>query len=140
MKVLVDTTIWSLALRRARGDLSVRDKRLVQEWRRLVSTGDAVLIGPLRQELLSGIRDARAFDLARDHLRHFDHLEIELDDYDLAASFSNVLQSKGVAATAVDSLVCAMAYRWQMSIFTTDIDFDRYSQHLPISLHQPRET
>ena len=68
MIVLVDTTIWSLALRRRRGILSERERRLVEEWARLVRSGEAVLIGPIRQEILSGIRTEKSFAAIQESL------------------------------------------------------------------------
>ena len=61
MIVLVDTTIWSLALRRRPQALNEHERLLVEEWVRLVRLGQAVLIGPIRQEVLSGIRSPVAF-------------------------------------------------------------------------------
>ena len=57
--VLVDTTIWSLALRRRPDQLSPSDLELVSEWQDLAETNRAVLTGIIRQEVLSGIRARR---------------------------------------------------------------------------------
>lgn len=65
MKSLVDTAVWSLALRRRTGDLSPGERRIVFEWRELVKKGRAALIGSIRQEVLSGIR--RESDFGRLH-------------------------------------------------------------------------
>lgn len=138
MTVLVDTSIWSLALRRQPRHLSLLQQSLVNEWRRLVSSGEAYLAGLIRQELLSGIRDHDGFRAIQTRLDFFDHLETAIDDYDQAAVFSNTLQSNGLAAAPVDSLLCAIAYRWGLAIFTTDRDFDRFAALLPIQLHRPR--
>ncbi len=64
MKVLVDTSVWSLALRRRSPAHPA-----ATELRRLIVAGRAALIGAIRQEVLSGIRDPTAFDQLRDHLR-----------------------------------------------------------------------
>ena len=53
--ILIDTCIWSLALRRTRKDLNPQERKLYFRWRELVIDGSAALIGPIRQELLSGI-------------------------------------------------------------------------------------
>ena len=76
MKVLVHTSVWSLALR--------RHKRMpdpsVQELRSLIDEGRVAMIGPIRQELLSGLRTAEAFDRVRDHLRPFPDETLESAD------------------------------------------------------------
>ena len=52
MKVLVDTSVWSQVLRRGEPENEPREREL----RELLREGRAVLMGPIRQELLSGIR------------------------------------------------------------------------------------
>jgi len=54
VKVLVDTPIWSAAFRRR----AVVDAPPVSTLRQLIEDGRAALVGPIRQELLSSIRDA----------------------------------------------------------------------------------
>ena len=136
MRALVDTTIWSLALRRRSRSLSARERTLVAEWRRLVEAGLATIVGPIRQEVLSGIRRVEDFDKLRNHLAGFDCLDVRLDDYDQAARFYNTLRSKGVAGTAVDLLICAVANRYDLSVFTTDNDFAGYVHYLPVRRYE----
>lgn len=136
--VLVDTTIWSLALRRRPHDLSAGERRLVDEWAGLVRGGRAVLTGPIRQEVLSGVRRQADFEVLRQRLSAFALLPIELGDYDRAASFFNTCRAHGVVATTIDMLLCALAERTRAVIFTTDRDFPRYARHLPINMHAPR--
>ena len=135
MIVLVDTTIWSLALRRRREALSVAESVLVEEWTRLVRTGQAALAGPIRQELLSGIRMPATFAALQEQLGNFRYLPIAPTDYDQAASFFNDCRAAGTAATAIDMLLCSLAHRHQVPIFTNDDDFPRYAERLPIRLH-----
>jgi len=71
MLVLVDTPIWSLALRRRGADLNPREQRLAAALRELIQDGRAQLIGPVRQELLSGLREETSFKKLRDQLRAF---------------------------------------------------------------------
>jgi predicted nucleic acid-binding protein len=135
--VLVDTTIWSLALRRRPHDLSAAERRLVDEWAALVRGGLAVLAGPIRQEVLSGVRRQADFETLRQRLSAFALLPIELGDYDRAASFFNTCRAQRVVGTTVDMLLCALAARARAAIFTVDQDFPRYARHLPIRLHAP---
>lgn len=65
MRVLVDTSVWSLALRRGAAEsVSVPAQAL----RSLLADHRIQMIGPIRQELLSGIRDERQFDRLAKHL------------------------------------------------------------------------
>ena len=136
MAVLVDTSIWSLVLRRRQRDLNAYECRLVEEWVSLVKTGCAMLIGPIRQEVLSGIRYPEDFAALRRRLSAFGYLEIVPGDYDRAASFFNACRAKGVVGTPIDLLICAVAARSDVAIFSTDSDFQRYARHLPIRLHE----
>lgn len=137
MMVLIDSTMWSLALRRRSHQLSILEQELVAEWIELVSTGRAVLTGPIRQEILSGIRAAEAFEALREKLSSFRYLEVLPGDYDQAARFFNLCRSHGIAGSHVDMLLCATAYRYGVPVFTTDRDFLHYALCLPIALHQP---
>ena len=65
MLVLVDTPVWSLALRRKSRDLSERERSITQALEELIRDGRAQLIGVVRQELLSGIRDPQHFERLR---------------------------------------------------------------------------
>lgn len=138
MQVLVDTSIWSLVLRRRRGTQSSADRLLQFELRGLIAAGDIVLIGPIRQEILSGIRGLRRFHQLRAYIRHFRDEPLESEDYELAAECSNRCQSSGLAGSAVDFLICAVALRRGLKLFTTDSDFLRYSAHIALQFYQPR--
>jgi predicted nucleic acid-binding protein len=131
MKVLVDTSVWSLALRRARPSRTP----VVDELRSLVEEGRVAIIGPIRQELLSGIRDAAAFERLRDHLRHFEDEGLETTDYERAAEHFTACRAAGVQGSNTDFLICAVAERRSLPVFTTDRDFTRFASLLPISLH-----
>jgi hypothetical protein len=134
MKVLVDTSVWSLALRR---DLPP-DGPEVAELTELVKEGRVQMIGPVRQELLSGIKSQAQFRKLCDHLRSFPDLELTSRDYEYAAEFFNLCRSKGVQGSNTDFLICAIAACQKTPIFTTDRDFTLFQLHLPIMLHCPR--
>lgn len=137
MTVLVDTTIWSLALRRRPQQLAPEEQALLAAWSDLVASGRCVLTGPIRQEILSGIRSEAAFHALQEQLSNFRYLEIFPADYDEAARFFNICRSHGIAGSHVDMLICATAYRYDVPIFTTDPDFSYYVQHLPLRLYKP---
>jgi predicted nucleic acid-binding protein len=137
VKVLVDTTIWSLALRRRPGSLSPFERTLVDEWRGFIRRAQVAIIGPIRQEVLSGVRTKAQFDLLRMQLAAFANTAIEEQDYEVAAEFFNTCRATGIAGTPIDMLICAVSHRTTSPIFTTDTDFTRYAEHVPLRLHAP---
>jgi predicted nucleic acid-binding protein len=135
MMVLVDTPVWSLALRRRSDHLSGTQQNLVNLLAELIREGRAQLVGPIRQELLSGIREEAQFKKIRDYLRAFREPSLEAEDYEDAARMSNQCRSRGIAGSAVDFLICAAAHRRGWAILTTDRDFQNYASVLPVRLH-----
>ncbi len=140
MRVLVDTPVWALALRRRPSDLSRDDKNLVRELEELIREGRAVLAGPVRQEILSGVRDEAVFEHVRERLHCFGDERITVEDFERAAWMFNLCRGKGVTGTPTDLLLCAFAERHTMPIFTVDSDFGRYARLLGVRLHKPRKT
>ena len=134
MNVLVDTPVWSLVFRRK---LRVVDRWTV-ELAALIRERRAFLIGPVRQELLSGIRESSSFEELRQRLRPFPDLPIRESDYEEGALFYNRCRAGGIQGSNTDFLVCAVASRLSMSILTTDRDFDAYANLLPIKIHETR--
>jgi predicted nucleic acid-binding protein len=133
--ILVDTSIWSLALRRRPTALSVGEHQLVEEWARLVTDARAALIGPIRQEILSGVRRAEVFEMLRQALSDFPYLGIDAGDYDRAAEFFNACRAHGVTGGPIDMLISAVAYRHEVPVFAADADYARYTRYLPFRLH-----
>ncbi len=132
MKVLVDTSVWSLALRRSRQSISAQ----AQELRHLIQDHRVQMIGPIRQEILCGIHSDSQFTKLKKHLESFPDLPIFTDDYVRAAKFFNLCRSKGIQGSNTDFLICSVAVRYKLSIFTTDRDFKLFSKHIKITLHQ----
>jgi len=134
MKVIVDTSVWSLALRRGLPS----DGPEVSELIELIKEFRVQMVGPVRQELLSGIKSQSQFQKLRNHLRSFPDSELTARDYEHAAEFCNLCRSKGIQGSNTDFLICAIAVRNKTPIFTTDRDFTLFQLHLPIMLHRPR--
>jgi predicted nucleic acid-binding protein len=133
MKVIVDISVWSLTLRR---DNEGSDTT-VHEFRRMIQDHRVQTIGPIRQEILSGIRSESQFKKLQKHLESFPDLPAVTEDYITAAGYFNRCRSKGVQGSNTDFLICAMANRNKLSIFTTDKDFELFSKHIKIVLHKP---
>jgi predicted nucleic acid-binding protein len=136
MMVLVDTPIWSLALRRTPLKLSAAERSLVAKWRRLVERGDVALLGMVRQEILSGVRDAETFAKLRDHLSAFHDVGLVQQDHERAAQHFNQCRKNGVAASHTDMLITSIAVGHRVPIFTVDGDFAHYAKVLPIKLYR----
>jgi hypothetical protein len=94
------------------------------------------MIGPIRQELLSGVRSNEQYQGLRDRLRAFPDLPIQTEDYELAARFFNECRSRGVQGSNTDFLICAIAARRDNSVFSTDRDFEAFERMLKIRRHQ----
>ncbi|MBZ5580258.1 MAG: PIN domain-containing protein [Acidobacteriia bacterium] len=138
MKVLVDTSVWSLALRRKARDLNQRERFLVRELTELVREGRAGIIGLIRQELLSGIKTNAQFEELRKALRAFPDEPVGVEDHEAAAKAGNACRAKGIAVSVVDILICAVARRRDMAVLTTDPDFNNYARELALKLHSAR--
>lgn len=135
MNVLVDTPVWSLALRRRHDDLDPQERRLTGILTELIREGRAQIIGPIRQELLSGIRPEEQFHKLLRYLRSFDEPSLGIPDYEEAARMSNLCRGRGIAGSAIDFLICSAAHRRKWEILTTDGDFIRYAKLLPLKLY-----
>lgn len=135
MNVLVDTSVWSLALRRKPRDLNSRERLLVTELSDLISDGRAGIIGLIRQELLTGIKTTTQFEELQRTLRAFRDEPVATDDYEAAAKVGNECRANGIAVSVVDMLICAVAIRRGMAILTTDPDFTSYARCLTLKLH-----
>ncbi|MEN8201600.1 MAG: PIN domain-containing protein [Bacteroidota bacterium] len=134
MKVIVDTSVWSLALRRSK-DI---ENKYVEELEELIKEVRVQLVGPVRQELLSGIKSEKQYKTLKRHLKAFKDLNIETEDYELAAQYFNTARRNGIQGSNTDFLLCAISTRHRMPIFTTDNDFINFQSGIPIELHKIR--
>ena len=134
MKVLVDTCVWSLALRRDSPTNDAHYAELVA----LIEANRIALIGTIRQELLwgSGIR----LNLLKCAINYviFPTLFSLRTDYELAAENYNACKQKGIQGSNADFLICSVAMRCNQAILTLDQDFEHFADILPIRLLKPR--
>lgn len=135
MKVIVDTCIWSAAFRKL---ISNKSKSIIDELTELIKEGRVVMLGLIRQELLSGIKSEKDFIRLRDNLRAFGDHAIKEEDYELAAELYNKCRRKGVQGSNTDFLIYSIAFRNGFSVFTTDNDFRSFSKYIKIRLHEVR--
>jgi predicted nucleic acid-binding protein len=132
LKVLVDTPIWSYALRSQNQEYQAE----INELTALICDQRALVIGPIRQEILSGYSDMRKYIIIKEKLSYFENTPILDTDYELAAEFSNRCRKKGIQGSHVDFLICAVANRINSPIFTTDNDFDHYQKVISNKLYK----
>ena len=128
MKIIVDTCIWSLALRRKKSENEI----LIDALTNLIKDVRVQMIGPIRQELLTGIRTVEQFEKVKNYLSAFPDLDIQTKDYELAAHFSNECRNRGIQGSNTDFLICALSSGYKMPIFTVDKDFENFKKILPI--------
>lgn len=131
MKALVDTSIWSAVLHRKRNSAGT----IATTLKGLIEDGRVVIIGPIRQELLSGLKERAQFDRLREHLSAFPDLVVTTEDHEEAAAFFNQCRDKEIQGSNTDFLICAVAVRNGLSIFTGDGDFRNFAKVLPIALY-----
>lgn len=130
--VIVDTSIWSAALRRSSSSHpSVRNALAT-----LIQHRGVAMLGPIRQEILSGIRDKKQFAKIRGELSFFPDLEIVQEDFEEAAWCFNRCRSKGIQGSNTDFLICAVSLRKAYPVLTADRDFESFESVLGIKLFE----
>ena len=129
MKVLVDTCVWSQVLRHRSPNTE-----LTKKLKDLIRDSRVSIIGPIRQELLSGVPNTKQFDKLKEQLSSFEDVPLKTEHFEKAAEFSNICRSNGIQGSTIDFLICAVAYIENFVIFTTDNDFENYKKHLTIQL------
>ena len=133
MKVLVDTPVWSLALRKKAK--SSDQNRIIDNLSDLIRDSRIVIFGSIRQEILSGISDKAKFNELKRKMSVFSDYVIQTVDYELAAECSNECRRNGIQGSHTDFLICAIAIRNDWEIFTEDTDFIEYAKFLPIKIY-----
>jgi predicted nucleic acid-binding protein len=134
MRVIVDTSVWSLAFRKK--EKTDYEEKLINYLAEIVRDLRVVMIGPIRQEILSGISVESKFIEMQNKLSIFSDWSIETEDYELAAKFYNKCRMNGIQGSHIDYLICAVAFNSNFSILTLDNDFDNYKKFTGIILEK----
>jgi predicted nucleic acid-binding protein len=129
--VLVDSDVWSEAFRKQSEGLSPE----VLALRDLIDTEQVLTIGPIRQEVLSGLSDTKKYENIRKILRSFPDEVISTDVFELAAKFFNHCRSNGIQGSHTDFLICACSVSWDVQILSKDNDYKHYAKLIPILLY-----
>lgn len=131
-RVVVDTSAWSLALRRREPQAA---SRTVWKLNALLQDGPPlVLIGVILQELLQGLRSHTQFKQMQRALAAFSLIEPTRDDYVEAARVRNLCASKGVQPGTIDCLIAAVCLRHDCLLLTADSDFQAIARHTALRL------
>jgi predicted nucleic acid-binding protein len=134
MRVIVDTSVWSLAFRKK--DKTEYELKLINYLSEIVRDLRCVMIGPIRQEILCGISNESKFIEMQNKLSIFSDWTIETEDYELAAKYYNNCRMNGIQGSHIDYLICAVAFNSNFSILTLDNDFDNYQKYTGIVLEK----
>jgi predicted nucleic acid-binding protein len=127
VNLVVDTSVWSLVLRRPKVDDSTIH---VQAFRQhLESNHRLFLTGNILQELLDGLRSPKQFDRLVQLLEPFPLLELDRSTYIAAAKLRTLCRAKGVQASPVDFLIAAACTQQGYPLLTADQNFSRIARH-----------
>lgn len=131
MTVLVDTSVWSLALRR---DAPANSPEVLV-LRSLLETGQGVVTtGIVLQELLQGFSGPRERDLIIDRFSAIPLLRPDRQDHVDAAGIRNACRRSGVQIGTIDALLAQLCIHHQLTLLTTDKDFQLAARHCPLRL------
>jgi predicted nucleic acid-binding protein len=100
----------------------------------LIEDGRVAMLGPIRQELLSGIKTQAQFESLRQILSAFPDEKLDAEDYEMAANSFNACRQLGIQGSNTDFLICAVSLAKKWPIFSLDKDFERYQKCLPLIL------
>lgn len=136
MTLFVDTSVWSLTLRR---DVP-KDSPEVRAFTRAIEQQEAVVAtGLILQELLQGFAGPKARDLILDRFSAFPLIVPTRDDHIRAAELRNMCRRKGVQTSTVDALLAQLCISHELIMLTADQDFRHIARHAPLRLwNQPQ--
>ena len=103
--------------------LGQKEKNLKLYLINLIRNGRVTMIGPIRQEILSGISDLTTYMVLRQRLETFSDFEITTKDYETAAEYFNLCRKHGIQGSHIDYLICSVAVNNNFSILSLDKDF-----------------
>ena len=135
MSLFVDTSVWSLALRR---DPPPDETPQVAALRRALEGGDLVVTtGLVYQELLQGFRGPRAQEAIVERFATLPLLTPDRDDHFEAAQLRNHARRRGVQVGTIDAILAQLCIRHGLALLTTDRDFARIAEQEPLDCWSP---
>lgn len=137
MNVLVDTSVWSLALQK--NNKNNEQNNIIDKFKELIKDLKVKIIGPIRQEILSGIKDNDKYEELKEKLSYFPDESLLTEDYEEAAKYFNKCRSNGIQGSHIDYLICSLSVRKKYQIFTLDNDFINISRIINVKLYKVSE-
>lgn len=132
MNLVVDTSVWSLVLRRPAVDEA---EPHVRAFRLCVARGDEIcLLGPILQELLDLLKSPQQSQRLLKLLQPFPLLPLERNTYVLAAELRNDCRRRGIQAGPTDFLIAAACIEARCPLLTADKDFERIATATRLTL------
>jgi len=134
MSLLVDTSVWSLALRRD-SPPAVPEVNALRD--ALIGRDPVLITGVILQELLQGaVREATRKKI----IERFSALELvhpRRVDYIAAAGVRNECRRAGVQLGTIDALIATLCIVHRLTLLTTDKDFHHAAQHTALRVWAP---
>jgi predicted nucleic acid-binding protein len=131
MSLLVDTSVWSLALRRD----SPLDAPEVRALRDALAGGDIVATtGVILQEVLQGVIPARVREQITETFASLEYVTPSREDHVAAATVRNTLRAAGVQVGTIDALVVQLTVARGHTLLSTDKDFQFAARHVDLRL------
>lgn len=131
MNLFVDTSVWSLALRRD----EPTDEPAVERLREALGTGEAVFTtGLVLQELLQGFNGPRARAALLDRFSALPLLVPDREDHVAAAELRNLCRRRGIQIGTIDALLARLCSRHGLVMLTTDRDFRLLAPHARLTV------
>ncbi|MCW7466050.1 PIN domain-containing protein [Leptospira levettii] len=131
MNLLIDTSVWSEALRRKNKSVNSEDTFLYQI---IKNEEEIFLTGIILQEILTGIKNQKLFDDINNQLRFFNFVTPTNKDHILAAQLRNDLAKKGLAVASIDVLIAQIAISNNLTLATYDSDFEKIADHSKLKI------
>ena len=131
MSLFVDTSVWSLAMRRDTPPQAAALRMLV----RAIESGETLLTtGLVLQELLQGFSGPRARALILDRFSAVPLLVPDREDHIGAAELRNRCRRAGIQVGTIDALLAQLCIRHGLTMLSTDNDFKRIAGHCALKL------
>ncbi len=131
MTVLVDTSVWSLSLRK---DGPAKHPAVEKLQTLILDTQNIVLAGIILQEILQGFRQEETFTMVISYFKAFPLLPLNRDDFIAAAKLRRQAMTKGLTLSTPDCQIAAAAINHKCHLLTTDKDFSSIAIWAPLQL------
>jgi predicted nucleic acid-binding protein len=134
VSLLVDTSVWSLALRR---DVVAKLPEVQALAEALAGSRQVVTTGLVLQELLQGFSGPKAKEALLARFSALASIQPDRDDHIAAAELRNTCRRRGVQVGTIDGVLMQLALRYELTLLSTDGDFAQAARHVPFSLWRP---